>query len=59
MSDLKQYEGKLFERPCRYCGVIDSVIIEGKGPHLLGLKCTGCERHNGWLGHKAISTIVL
>lgn len=37
------------ERNCKYCGSLGMALSEGKGPHSIGLKCKGCERHNGWL----------
>ena len=34
---------------CKFCGVVTFEVLPGKGPHEAGLRCTGCDRHSGWL----------
>ena len=34
---------------CRYCGHRTGFLEDGAGPHGLGVRCDGCERHIGFL----------
>lgn len=52
-------DGLFIERVCKYCGVVTNSLSEKRGPHGFGLRCTGCERHNGWLSYKDTSEIEL
>ena len=37
------------EQPCRYCKCKQGYLISGTPVHVAGVRCSGCNRHIGWL----------
>ena len=57
-TDIFLKDGKVvIERACKYCGCVDSILIDGKGPHAAGLECSGCRKHKGWISFIDFQTI--
>lgn len=39
-------------KPCLYCGNCHATITVGTLHHAAGLRCTGCDRHIGWISKR-------